>query len=187
MNKNIINGTKKCSKCNLIKDVCEFHTNKGVYIARCKTCTKQDQSHKYKSFEKVQQISQKKKETYQLQKNTIKIPLIINNIEIYLLFSPADNWSLKRNYNIDIYEYSKMVEMQDNKCAICKQSETMLKNGTIKKLDVDHNHETGEVRGLLCANCNLLLGKAKDNIKILQDAIIYLESNKKDCTFVENI
>ena len=46
--------------------------------------------------------------------------------------------------------------------------------GSGRRLAVDHNHTTGKVRGLLCSNCNTLLGKAKDNVNILQAAIDYL-------------
>jgi hypothetical protein len=46
-----------------------------------------------------------------------------------------------------------------------------------KKLDVDHCHSSGKVRGVLCNPCNNVLGTAKDNIDILKAAITYLEIN----------
>ena len=64
-----------------------------------------------------------------------------------------------------------MFEVQENKCAICGSvlSDT-------NKAFVDHCHNTKKVRGLLCAKCNTLLGMAKDDVSILQNAITYLTS-----------
>ena len=46
-----------------------------------------------------------------------------------------------------------------------------------KSSDIDHSHETGKVRGLLCHNCNMLLGHSKDNINTLENAIMYLNKS----------
>ena len=54
---------------------------------------------------------------------------------------------------------------------------------------IDHNHETGEFRGILCINCNSMLGMAKDSPRILAKAIGYLEANGfygKDSPLVDN-
>lgn len=59
-----------------------------------------------------------------------------------------------------------MVQRQGGRCAICKK--------VPKKLVVDHNHVTGELRGLLCLSCNFCIGNAHDDVSILQSAIDYL-------------
>jgi hypothetical protein len=59
---------------------------------------------------------------------------------------------------------------QDFRCAICQRHQSEFKIS----LAVDHCHETGTVRGLLCYPCNTLLGYAKDSTKILSSAINYL-------------
>ena len=66
-----------------------------------------------------------------------------------------------------------MLQEQNNSCAICgiNQSET------VRKLSVDHNHETNQVRGLLCNACNLGLGQFKDSVVFLSYAIEYLEQH----------
>lgn len=74
---------------------------------------------------------------------------------------------LKERYNISIEEYNSILEKQNNLCAICK-----LLSKT--KLNVDHCHNTGRIRGLLCGNCNRALGLFKDNIQYLYNAIEYL-------------
>jgi hypothetical protein len=80
------------------------------------------------------------------------------------------NTYLKWNYGISSGDYDRLLIEQNYSCWICKIHEDDYK----ENLHVDHDHSTGEVRGLLCAACNLLLGKAKDNITILENAIEYL-------------
>lgn len=78
---------------------------------------------------------------------------------------------LRRTYGITLEEYNKMFEDQNGCCAICNEHQLTLN----QILYVDHCHESGRVRGLLCLNCNILLGKAKDSEKILFKAIEYLK------------
>ena len=79
-------------------------------------------------------------------------------------------WALKTNYGITTSQYEQMYEEQRGECYICSSA---------SKLFVDHCHETGKVRGLLCHHCNLVLGHAKDNPHILRLAATYLETH--DC------
>lgn len=76
--------------------------------------------------------------------------------------------SLKRLYGIDESVYNAMLIKQGSKCAICR-----LSSGR-RRLDVDHCHATGVVRGLLCHKCNTAIGKFKDDPAILTAAIAYL-------------
>lgn len=78
--------------------------------------------------------------------------------------------SRKRLYGLTNSEFDKMLTDQKGCCAICGKHQTEAK----KVFSVDHNHETKELRGLLCMNCNLLLGHAKENTETLQSAIDYL-------------
>lgn len=84
---------------------------------------------------------------------------------------------LKYKYDITLEEYDGMFEHQNGVCAICLRPETTKNNqGAIKRLSVDHNHETGKNRGLLCHKCNMGLGYFDDNVVILHNAATYLES-----------
>lgn len=82
---------------------------------------------------------------------------------------------LQQQYNLTLDDYDKMLQEQNNSCAICGTNVVECEKGSGNHLAVDHCHSTGKVRGLLCASCNILLGKAKDNITILQSAINYLK------------
>lgn len=75
-----------------------------------------------------------------------------------------------RRYGLTEDEYIKLFSEQNNSCAICKSEEPSNSRGW----HVDHNHTTGVVRGILCHHCNLLLGNARDNPQVLEEAIKYL-------------
>ncbi len=81
-----------------------------------------------------------------------------------------------RNYGLTRKDYNKMLADQDGTCAICnKKNEAKTRNTELYQLSVDHCHDTGEIRGLLCMNCNFGIGKFRDSIEILKEAIKYLE------------
>lgn len=84
---------------------------------------------------------------------------------------------LKYKYNVTIFELEEMLKEQDNKCSICKSKlpDLLIYEDRRRGYAIDHNHDTGKVRGILCLNCNTLLGMAKDNKDILLEAINYLE------------
>jgi hypothetical protein len=65
-------------------------------------------------------------------------------------------------------DYDSRLAGQNGGCAICHTAPTT------KLLAIDHNHETGVIRGLLCSNCNTGLGLFKDNPTLLQAALTYL-------------
>jgi hypothetical protein len=81
---------------------------------------------------------------------------------------------LKRIYGISYSEYLTMLEAQGGCCAICGTNDT----GKRKAFAVDHCHETGKIRGLLCSNCNTGIGNLRDDIGLLERAIEYLRNTK---------
>ena len=75
--------------------------------------------------------------------------------------------TLARLYGISKEAYHQKLEEQGGLCAIC---ESVFE----KSLAVDHNHKTGEIRGLLCEHCNFGIGKFRDNPKTMESAVRYL-------------
>lgn len=73
-------------------------------------------------------------------------------------------------YGITIADYDRMLDGQGGMCAICGSTDPV-----DRSFNVDHDHKTGRVRGLLCRWCNLLLGYAGDDTTRLDSAIEYLE------------
>lgn len=99
----------------------------------------------------------------------------------------------KLNINIKVHKdfYQKQFILQDEKCAICKNPETMkcaqrkgikqmFKIEKPKRLAVDHDHKTNKIRGLLCHKCNVALGSFHDSIRLLESAIEYLKKSNND-------
>jgi hypothetical protein len=82
----------------------------------------------------------------------------------------------RKKYGITLEQYNAMFANQNGCCLICNKHQKVLEKG----LAVDHCHTTGKVRGLLCSNCNLMLGLAKDKTEILSNAIRYLNTIAKD-------
>ena len=81
---------------------------------------------------------------------------------------------VKKHYNLSAEEFQKKIDEQDGVCAICKKP-----NHTGWNLCIDHDHETNEIRGLLCQNCNRAIGLLRDSSENLQRAVDYLKKYGK--------
>jgi len=136
----------------------------------CITCyekNRRENSEKYKTYQKEYQ-----------KKHKLMHP------EIYRK-SAAKWWKskgrfrlshVKRLYGITPDDYWKIFEDQKGKCKICN---TTIPGGRFRLLAVDHDHISGNIRGLLCCNCNYLLGYAMDNTEILLSALLYINAFAK--------
>lgn len=75
---------------------------------------------------------------------------------------------IKRTYGLSPEEFDVLKKSQNNVCAICSRGDRLL--------CVDHNHETGKIRGLLCMQCNSGIGYFKDDVDLTEKAANYLRS-----------
>lgn len=83
-------------------------------------------------------------------------------------------------YKINPTIYEALLIKQDNKCAICRLPEKRKSRyGKIMRLAVDHDHDTGKIRGLLCASCNVIIGQIRSEDS-LSRAILYLRGELDD-------
>lgn len=80
-------------------------------------------------------------------------------------------YRLKNKFGLTVPEYDNLFETQLGCCAICGVHQDSLS----RRLAVDHCHDSGKVRGLLCSNCNTGIGNLRDSIELLQKGVIYLE------------
>jgi hypothetical protein len=86
-------------------------------------------------------------------------------------------------FGITIERYNELLAEQGGVCAICGQPPTLVNyrqsrrqgRQTVPRLVVDHDHETGKIRGLLCVHCNRGIGFLKDDADIVRFALKYLE------------
>jgi len=142
---------KNCNKCKVERGAEEFFKDAGTAdgIANvCKSCKN----------EQVQAWRKKKKAEYVKEFGTA-YPI---NKDL------SRNRSLKFRYGISQVEYNAMLLKQEGKCAICKVIPSN------RPLVVDHDHNTKEVRGLLCDKCNISIG-IFDNKPLLDQAKRYLK------------
>jgi Recombination endonuclease VII len=159
---------KKCSKCKQEKELIEFakdkHNPDGLTY-RCKECRNLHYNTYYKNNPEKQKLkNDSQKENRQKFYSSDKG--IISSRKAHL----------KRSFGISLKQYNEMSESQNHICAICHCPENCYRNSV---LSVDHDHKTGEIRGLLCSSCNRALGLLKDNITNLINAIKYLKKNEK--------
>ena len=78
---------------------------------------------------------------------------------------------LKHKYGITLSDFNRMLKEQGGRCAICQNDEP----GRSGQWLVDHCHDTGEVRGLLCHKCNSGIGLLRDSVPIVRSALRYLK------------
>lgn len=154
-----------CNKCFLEKDINCFGIDKSTktgYNYTCKECRNTILRSRYDPERtRIKNInnSNQRKQFYRSDRG----------IEI-----SRRSWLLKQ-YNITLEEYNALNTTQNGLCAICFESEIYYRN---KVLCVDHDHKTGEIRGLLCNRCNRALGLLKEEKQILLNAIKYLEKHE---------
>lgn len=153
---------KFCHKCGQTKPATEFFRRqlpRTGYQPQCKQCRKSAQRNKYKTDPEWRRHNIDR--TIQYRKNNSE---------------KAKQWNrktyLKTRYGIGLVEFNDMIEQQNHRCAICQNIFTEDNDAC-----VDHNHQTGKMRQLLCSFCNSGLGYFRDNPQILLRATTYLKEH----------
>lgn len=88
---------------------------------------------------------------------------------IRLLHGDTRHYHYRQRYGIGRDDIERMKESQGGMCAICRRGEAT---------QVDHDHRTGKVRGILCPNCNAGLGALRDDPRLIYQAVDYLSPNQ---------
>jgi len=146
---------KVCKKCGVKKSRDEFYKEKRVadgLQARCIECSKADARAAFERNPEPYRERARAAHTYAKRRAR----------------------TLKKEYNMTPEDYDRLFEKQNGQCAICKTEDSG--HNATNHLLVDHDHTTNVVRGLLCSSCNLMLGKAHDDIDLLNSAISYLSA-----------
>lgn len=164
-----------------IISVCKHHGNLGkeeVYTYRVKRNSPfKSEYHKFVNYCKKCSVMHA---TRYIKKNPDKHKLWQHKSNARESPTTARRRNLLRKYKITIEEYNEILEKQNYVCAICFKKETYVDRriNEIKRLSIDHCHKIGVNRGLLCQHCNIMIGHADDDIKILQSDIDYLLRHK---------
>jgi len=153
---------KRCYSCNIEKPYSEYHKDKSRkdgFRETCKAC--------------------RCKHPEQLYKRCLACndPFITTGYGKAAKYCGAKCQRMHLRYGIDEYKFEDLLISQDYKCAICGNAETNKDKRTGKtfEMSVDHCHDTGQVRGLLCTACNTMIGMSKDSKEVLLSAVAYLE------------
>jgi len=167
-----ISNKKFCSKCKFLIHINDFYKKSGSkdgLTAACKNCVNKANKvsyhkHKDKRFEwgKNYRVKHKTKLSKYMKEYNQKYP------------NRQKNYDLIRYYGINLECYNKMFEEQSGCCAICGRHQSTI----TQSLGVDHNHKTGQIRELLCRNCNVALGCVNDDIEWLGSLIEYVKKHK---------
>jgi len=150
---------KKCNKCGIEKEREEFHksvVNKDGLRFECKDCRKQYRLEHKEEIKKYYLEHKEKIRQYSKQYGLEHREKVVDR-------------DYRRLYGITALERNQMLVWQGYRCAICRVKE----NG--KKLHVDHNHKTKQIRMLLCGSCNRGT-KMTDNPKLLRAKAEYIEA-----------
>lgn len=143
---------KLCKRCGKNKTLDCFYRSLEKE-ARCKECVSELRKEKYK--ENRQQVIAR------VRKYRTENPEKIRDLK------------LRQAYKITAEEYDKKHNQQNGVCAACGKPEKTVWRGRVVRLAVDHNHQTGQIRGLLCMFCNRALGLLMDDIKIISGLLKY--------------
>lgn len=150
---------RTCSKCKLLKSTDDFYKqsrNPDGLRHDCKLCANKAVTASNGKNPLPQKEAQKRYDK--------RNPAVVKNIR------------LKHYYGIDLDAYNALAKAQNYCYYICKKPQISLSVA----LSVDHCHKTGKVRGLLCNSCNNGLGRFKDNIVFLEEAIKYLKAHSEE-------
>jgi Recombination endonuclease VII len=171
-----------CDACQQEKAQIErYYANRSRFIV-CKTCASQGKHCSrcmiYKLFSEFIQSQGNRK-----RGNVTAYCKKCTQAYVHDTYNPMKRRAerLKTRFNLMPEEYDAMLAQQGGVCAICKQPETGMDNTgkKVRALAVDHDHETGAIRQLLCGSCNYLLGYVKDNAERLQAASEYLKKHQR--------
>lgn len=142
-------GKKKCPGCKLVKEVEAFYKFSNSACGRAPYCV-------VCTSERIQREEARKQKAgyYQKHRRTNR------------------DRHLQRRFGISLEHYERMLEEQGGVCAICKGTDAN------KSLAVDHNHQTGAVRQLLCGTCNPAVGFLQDDPLLARKVLEYLEKHE---------
>jgi len=174
---------KKCNTCKKLLSTVNFGVHrraKDGFNHTCKKCLKiyRDKNKtKRSSYDKENYKSNRTKKVL-YQKNYYKCNRsdilayqeAVRNKDSYKLYSYA--CGINRLYNVSTSFIQSLMDKQKGCCDICNES--LVNPWSTSRYHIDHNHITGEVRGLLCSGCNSGIGMLKEDINNLQSAIEYL-------------
>jgi hypothetical protein len=167
---------RKCGRTRLLKFFYEHPNMKDGRLNFCATCVVAGNTARYRANPEKYRVKNRLAQQQWRANNPGRQRELVRewqkkNRPHYLKLRRESHY--RRKYGIEMSKYLTMVKLQKGRCLICK-GKPQGKTERTKKLQVDHDHKTGRVRGLLCINCNRALGYFKDDPMRIKAAIHYL-------------
>lgn len=148
--------TKVCTRCKKEKPFSEFYKskrNKTGVITECKMCKRIYTTRRWQDIKNNPVLYAKEKKRMRRSER---------------------GWSLRKDYGLTVADWNMLFDVQQGCCYICGKHQSILKS----RLCVDHSHESGKVRSLLCCKCNMALGLVEESTDILQKRLSYVKNHK---------
>lgn len=171
----LMGESKICSKCSESKPRSEFNKLRGKERAYCKVCHvasaakwASDNKEKRRAYQRKWVAENRDKAREYGRKTYSRMPEAAKEKKR----AYRKKRHLERKYGITQDEWQRMFDAQGGVCALCQVPGRTGKHG---KLAVDHCHETGRVRGLLCTPCNVSIGILGETAERLQRVVSYLK------------
>ena len=163
---------KRCKKCGQVKPIDEFYRANGTrdgHRGSCRTCEQAQRrewylAHRDEAIARAKAWQQENSERHLANQRARRQRPEVKARE--------RAGHLRRKYGISAEEYQRLFEAQGGRCAICRRAP----NPTIS-LHVDHDHETGAVRGLLCVRCNNGIALFDEDHEVLREIAAYLDAH----------
>lgn len=168
---------KRCRICDETKPLDAFYAMKGMrdgYRNECKDCNLRQRAEKYAADPDLQTRARERVRRWQEDNRERYLSKQAQYKHEGKLKIAARRSHLKRTFGMTQEEYEARLREQGGGCAVCKRPP---KPG--KSLHVDHDHETGYVRGLLCFSCNAALGHFQDDIDRIDAALTYVAAKRR--------
>jgi hypothetical protein len=162
---------KRCKKCGVEKVLEDFYQAAGMRDGHRNDCKVCDLAAK-----RVRYLADPAKAIARVKRWQQQNPDRVNATQRARRAEPSAKRAerasyLKRKYGITIEQYDELLAAQGGKCAICRREPR-----PDISLHLDHDHETGQLRGILCFRCNNALGDFDDDVSLLRAAVRYIES-----------
>lgn len=157
-------GMTVCSKCGVCLTVSNTYLSKKKLRRVCKECSKAE-SREYRRRDKE---AHKERVRAWCRANPERVRYLRNR---WNRANPEKVYAtqIKIKYGLSYEEYKRMLEQQKGRCLICNKTPGR------RRLAIDHDHDTGQVRSLLCGTCNLILGRTGEDAEYLRKIALYAE------------
>lgn len=195
----------KCGKPTLARNLCQTHYNRASHPLKAmwkllRGAHSEAYPAKWNDFAGfLADVGERPSPKHQLRRINEALPHSASNVKWLPPIKAANDnwaapetkeayaraWSLNNKFGLSVDEFDSMLAAQGGGCACCGGVEThRYASGKTKALSVDHDHATGDVRGLLCVKCNRAIGYFDDSPLRMRAAADYLECHQSPQSIV---